>query len=58
LPSFTGPVAFGVLAVTCCCTSAKMPAMIGEANEVPPAPDQVLGLSVQAAPPYPLVGSE
>ena len=28
-----------------------MPAMIGEANDVPPAPAQLLGSPVQAAPP-------
>ena len=29
-----------------------MPAMMGEPNEVPPAPDQLLGEPVQAAPPF------
>jgi len=28
-----------------------MPAMMGEAKEVPPAPDQALGSAPQAAPP-------
>jgi hypothetical protein len=29
-----------------------MPAMIGEANEVPPAPAQLLGSPVHGAPPF------
>ncbi len=29
-----------------------MPAMIGDENDVPPAPDQPLGDPVQAAPPF------
>ena len=32
-------------------TSAWIPAMIGAAKEVPPAPDQVLGAPLQRAPP-------
>jgi hypothetical protein len=32
--------------------SAWMPAMMGEAKEVPPAPDQALGSEPQAAPPF------
>jgi hypothetical protein len=29
-----------------------MPAMMGDAKDVPPAPDQPLGAPVQAAPPF------
>ena len=29
-----------------------MPAMIGEAKDVPPAPDQVSGVPVQGTPPH------
>jgi hypothetical protein len=32
--------------------SAWMPAMMGEAKDVPPAPDQALGSEPQAAPPF------
>ncbi len=32
-------------------TSAWIPAMMGVANEVPPAPDHPLGAPVQGAPP-------
>jgi hypothetical protein len=32
--------------------SAWMPAMMGEAKEVPPAPDHALGSAPQVAPPF------
>ena len=40
-----GPPAFWLI-------SAWMPAMMGEAKEVPPAPDQALGSEPHAAPPW------